>query len=114
MSEIAKLCEECNLIESNKRLELEKLAEQFDKDMLSQLQQNKKSQDTNLEVCELQIKNLKESIESRNHEIEALKHEQMIKELKLGEEIKSLESRLSHEQQMKEIELRELRLQLDQ
>lgn len=30
----------------------------------------------------------------------------MIKELKLSEEIKSLESRFAHEQQMKEIELR--------
>lgn len=37
-----------------------------------------------------------------------------MREMKSGEEIKSLESRLSHEQQMKEIELRELRLQMDQ
>lgn len=51
MAEIAKLCEECNLIESTKKFELERLVEQFDKDMLSQLHQNKKVQETNIEVC---------------------------------------------------------------
>ena len=51
MLEISKLCEECSLIENAKRLEIEQLAEQFDKDLLGQLQQTRKVQDTNIEVC---------------------------------------------------------------
>lgn len=48
MAEISKLCEECNAIESNKKYELERLVEQFDRDMLSQLQQNKRVQETSI------------------------------------------------------------------
>ena len=62
----------------------------------------------------MQIRNMKETADSRAQETEMLKHEHLIKEMKLVEEIKSLESKLGHELQMKDIELRELREQLQQ
>lgn len=76
--------------------------------MATQIRNFKKATDDSKELLELQIKKLKQSIELKNYEYEALKSLSKGQTEKLRSEVEELRNQVKHCNQLKQIELREL------
>ena len=69
---------------------------EFEASLLAQLQNVKSCQNNSKELYEAQIRNLKEMIDQREHEMENIRSLEKLEKNRLGDNIRALEKEIAH------------------
>ena len=69
---------------------------EFEASLLAQLQNVKSCQNNSKELYEAQIRNLKEMIDQREHEMENIRSIEKLEKNRLGDNIRALEKEIAH------------------
>ena len=108
LAEISSLHDQMYEIQTRKDAELKQQKEKYEKELSLQTMQIKKSGEEGTQIRELQIKKLKETVELREFQIEALNNKVRNQNSKISSENESLKQEIKHFQQLKEIEIKEI------
>ena len=83
--------EEKNSLEIEKQKEVEKLKNEFEASLVNQLQNVRSCQNNSKDLYDTQIRNLKEIIDEKEHEIENIKAVDKLERTRLQDGIKAVE-----------------------
>lgn len=107
------LTEEIELREEQYRLDVMRLKEDICKENHNRIENLKRSQINNMEICEEQLSRMKEVLLNKQEQIEQQQHEFSVKEKRLEEEVRILNSEFKHLMDKKGIEIEELKLRYE-
>jgi hypothetical protein len=110
LSQIQVITEELDIRDNQYKTSILKLKEEMSRESQNKVENLKLSQIYNIEIYETQINKLKETLIFKQEQLEQQEHHYVVKEKRLEEEVRILNSEYKHLDERKGIEIEELKI----